>query len=285
MTPPVRGRIAAQVRSSFLKRIERSTQPYPVARLADSLLVVAPHPDDEVLGCGGLVHLKRAAGARVTLVVVTDGSTSHRRFIGSEELRSRRRNEAYESAARLGLDPSDVFLLDFPDGMLTEHLAAATEALREVFTSCRPSEIAIPHVYEPPADHQAASTAALRAAASLEGGTTILEYGVWIWRTPPIVPLPERSLLGRMKRLPRAGISSYRLATAFNRSLNVEAYLTAKRYSLEAHATQVTRAEGYADWPILSDVDDGAWLASLLGPHEYFRESRLGSPEKRLRVA
>src|SRR5579885_2284019 len=40
-------------------------------------LIIAPHHDDETLGCGGVIALKRAAGVPVQVVILTDGSRSH----------------------------------------------------------------------------------------------------------------------------------------------------------------------------------------------------------------
>jgi GlcNAc-PI de-N-acetylase len=52
----------------------------PDAGLADvaSAVIVAAHPDDEILGAGGLISILSASGARLRLVAVTDGEGSHR---------------------------------------------------------------------------------------------------------------------------------------------------------------------------------------------------------------
>jgi hypothetical protein len=49
--------------------------------LRRSAVVFAPHPDDETLGCGGTIVRKIRAGARVRLVVMTDGGSSHRELL------------------------------------------------------------------------------------------------------------------------------------------------------------------------------------------------------------
>ena len=68
-------------------------------------VIVAPHPDDEVLGCGGLLQLLATAGRSMQLISVTDGSASHP---GSqrwpvERLSVVRPQESAEALRRLGL--------------------------------------------------------------------------------------------------------------------------------------------------------------------------------------
>ena len=92
----------------------------------DSVLVFAAHPDDEALGAGGLIHAALAAGARVTVVIFTNGDgylegvdvgfrtlfSTPGRFIAYGK---QRQTEALAAAARLGLDPSQVVFLGYPD--------------------------------------------------------------------------------------------------------------------------------------------------------------------------
>jgi LmbE family N-acetylglucosaminyl deacetylase len=93
---------------------------------ADSLLIVAPHPDDETLCCAGVIDLARRAGARVSIVWITDGDGSrtgamivgrsilpgHVRY---RELGRRREREARSAASILGVAPDRQFFLGYPD--------------------------------------------------------------------------------------------------------------------------------------------------------------------------
>ncbi|HTZ42978.1 MAG TPA: PIG-L family deacetylase [Jatrophihabitans sp.] len=157
------------------------------------LVVVAPHPDDETLGCGGLLHDAARAGREVRLVAVTAGGGSHP---GSTrwppaELVARRRAERAAALARLGLPGCPVHELDLPDGAVTRHrdeLAGAVRAL------CRPGDVLVaPWRYDGHPDHEATAEAVLAAAPA----GTVLQVPIWGWHwaRPEAGQLPERPLL------------------------------------------------------------------------------------------
>lgn len=75
------------------------------------VLVIAAHPDDEVLGMGGTIALHSDRGDAVRILVVTDGSSTQ--YPGDAEIRARKEGEARAAAAELGV--TDYVHLDFPD--------------------------------------------------------------------------------------------------------------------------------------------------------------------------
>ncbi|HXG75592.1 MAG TPA: PIG-L deacetylase family protein [Gaiellaceae bacterium] len=75
------------------------------------ILVVAAHPDDEVLGMGGTIALHTSRGDAVRVLVVTDGSSSQ--YPGDEAVRARKEEEAIRAARELGV--TDYVHLDLPD--------------------------------------------------------------------------------------------------------------------------------------------------------------------------
>jgi LmbE family N-acetylglucosaminyl deacetylase len=102
----------------------------------DSVLVVSPHPDDESLCCGGLIHEARLAGARVAVVWITYGDAFRwSAMLAERKLRPRtgtyrdfatkRSAEARAASAVLGLQPDSLFFLGYPDRgllpMLLDH--------------------------------------------------------------------------------------------------------------------------------------------------------------------
>jgi LmbE family N-acetylglucosaminyl deacetylase len=90
------------------------------------LLVVAPHPDDEVLGAGVLIQRVLASGGEVRVVLVTNGDAyraagrkvrekAELTFADYRALGELRQKEAWRAGAALGLRPADIISLGFPD--------------------------------------------------------------------------------------------------------------------------------------------------------------------------
>jgi LmbE family N-acetylglucosaminyl deacetylase len=75
------------------------------------VLVIAAHPDDEVLGMGGAIAVHTDRGDEVRIVVVTDGSSTQ--YPDDAETRARKEDEAVRAAAELGV--TDYVHLDLPD--------------------------------------------------------------------------------------------------------------------------------------------------------------------------
>ncbi|CAN5920710.1 PIG-L family deacetylase [soil metagenome] len=141
-------------------------------------VVVAPHPDDEILAVGGLLaHLARN-GTPVLIVAVTDGTASH---VGStewpkERLVRERPQESRTALHRLGIDTEPV-RLGLPDGqieayrdVLAERLAPLLTADDVIFTTWR---------RDGHPDHEATGDAC--AMASLHSGARLIEVPVWAW--------------------------------------------------------------------------------------------------------
>lgn len=92
----------------------------------DRLLVLAPHPDDEVLGCGGIIQQAVAMGVPVHVVFLTYGDNNQWSFLvyrkrpvlspkGVQRMGLVRHDEAVVAAQRLGLAPGDLTFLGYPD--------------------------------------------------------------------------------------------------------------------------------------------------------------------------
>lgn len=103
------------------------------------IVVFSPHPDDEVIGCGGIIQQALAAGKRVRVVFVTSGDGYPRAAatllgktvlaLGPEDfvkLGETRRAEAYAADRELGLTERDIVHLAYPDGAF-DRVARATD--------------------------------------------------------------------------------------------------------------------------------------------------------------
>src|SRR5262249_20635581 len=118
-----------------------------------TVLVIAPHPDDESIGCGGSICLHRQRGDRVQVVFLTSGERGVA-GVPPEAARSIREAEAAESPGVLGGARMD--FLRLRDLGLWGAVEPAAYRLREVLGADPPSLIYLPHPGEAHPDHGAA---------------------------------------------------------------------------------------------------------------------------------
>ena len=78
------------------------------------IMVIAPHPDDEVIGCGGTIIRHVQAGDQVKLLLVTDGRRSRAQGLDPEEMAARRQQEAFAAGRMLTL--KQIEWLGLPEG-------------------------------------------------------------------------------------------------------------------------------------------------------------------------
>jgi LmbE family N-acetylglucosaminyl deacetylase len=141
-------------------------------------VVVAPHPDDEVLAVGGLLAQLARRGSAIRVIAVTDGTASHRgsRDWPVERLERERPRESREALQRLGVDVEPV-RLGLPDAglrgletLLADRLLTLFERDDVVFTTWRG---------DGHPDHEATGHASAFAAA--RRGARLVEVPVWAW--------------------------------------------------------------------------------------------------------
>lgn len=120
-------------------------------------LVVAPHYDDEVLGCGGLLAQLAAAATEVEVLFLSDGAGGVEAVADRPAYAARRRAEAEAAAEVLGL--ARLHHLGLPDGRLAQHLAEIRAALAAHLEARCPDLLLVPSPLEATADHRAAFAA------------------------------------------------------------------------------------------------------------------------------
>jgi LmbE family N-acetylglucosaminyl deacetylase/glycosyltransferase involved in cell wall biosynthesis len=135
---------------------------------AASALVLAPHQDDEVLGCGGLAAQLAAAGAAVRVLFLTDGGGGAEAVADRGAYVRRRREESAKACEILGFAGCDH--LGLPDGGLEHHLDAAAEGIRRAILTQRPELLLAPSPLEVSRDHRAAFAALHRLLSPLRDG-------------------------------------------------------------------------------------------------------------------
>jgi LmbE family N-acetylglucosaminyl deacetylase len=188
---------------------------------AGPCIVLAPHPDDESLGCGGLIATCAADGRPASVVILTDGAGSHPRSASypPERLRALRRQEAITAVSELGLTSGHIHFLNQPDTAApTEgpEFASAVEAVLHIATAGSATAILAPWRHDPHCDHEAAALLAERVAVL--SGIRLVSYPVWGWALSPATDINEP---------PGSGWR-----------LDVSDYLPAKRRAIGAHRSQ-----------------------------------------------
>lgn len=154
---------------------------------ARDILVLTPHPDDEVLGCGGLLQRWNRL-CPMEIWMVTDGEACYGQATISDaagdaalpdlaEVVVRRRDEAREAHRRLQLDTPRIRWLGLPDGMVEACLPQLESALRLRVNAN--TVLVAPLHGDGHADHDAIGSVA-RAVARARGAL-LLSYPIWYW--------------------------------------------------------------------------------------------------------
>ncbi len=150
-----------------------------------SVLIVAPHPDDETLGTGGQIALLAKEGYSIHILVLTDGSRLFVSRFGTEtqpppsEISNRRKRETERTVTHLGADPRNIRYLDFPDGSLSLRIEDAASIVAATIRNLDPARVYVTSAFEFHPDHRAANAVVKQAYARLPGNKPDLwEYCV-----------------------------------------------------------------------------------------------------------
>jgi LmbE family N-acetylglucosaminyl deacetylase len=158
-----------------------------------NVVVFAPHPDDEMIGCGGTIAAHVKAGDGVSIVYLSSGEAGSLN-VSPDELCVVREDETRKGMECLGVN--DLIFLHFPDGYLDfspESIRTLVKLIREK----KPDVVYLPHAQESPRDHRATHELGLEAVRRASGpwfqdcGTElwavnqVLAYEVW---TPIVSP-------------------------------------------------------------------------------------------------
>ena len=241
------GRTAATIRNRLnnlpFNRIEAVTAGNP-------LMVLAPHADDESLGCGGLMAEACKLGIELWVCILTDGTGSHPKSASypADRLMALRESEAHAAASVLGLAPERVVFLRHRDGSALRRREEFRQAVDQVASLVRDRNIRMictTSRLDPHPDHKAANR--LAKAVGKRAGCQVLSYPIWLW------DLPGRSWL------PLRTVSGWRI--------DVTAHLKAKTAAIACHRSQVSHM-------IVDDADHvpltSTFLATFERPFEVF---------------
>jgi LmbE family N-acetylglucosaminyl deacetylase len=222
-----------------------------------STLIIAPHADDETLGCGGLIRRRLGEGASISVLYITDGSASHpgHTSVSPTGLAARRKSEARAALALLGVASDRLHFLAVRDGTLAQLDATAAADLVDhigaEIARLQPGEIFLPCRADGSSEHDA--TFAFVHAALVKQALTprVLEYPVWSWWSP-------RLLVRHV----------FRRGSIWRHELGDDVDL--KRRALASYTSQTEPV--FAGEPACLPA---GFLAFFLGPTEYFFEPGL----------
>lgn len=189
-------------------------------------IVFVPHQDDETLGCGGLIATKRQQGVPVRVVFLTDGSACYPAEVPilPAQVSQIRQQESLLALEVLGVEPSHVTFLKYPDAKL-QHLTAEQTAqllqeLQEILHCTQPAEVYIPYCQDFHPDHIATHRLVSEALTRAQLPVQLWQYLVWsLW-------CPE--YLQGLRQMHRDGL--YRIAI---RSVQAQ-----KRIALQSYRSQ-----------------------------------------------
>lgn len=244
-------------RAHFLDELARPINPDDLGTIGN-VLVIAPHPDDESLGCGGTIALLRERGFAVHVLFVSDGTMSHPNSptYPADRLRQLRESEAVDALQVLKVSPENAMFMRLPDRHVptpnSPGFADAVDFIRKLLVALNPTTVLVPWRRDPHPDHRA-SWQLLRAAIDeLPTRPRVLEYLIWLWELGS-----ENDMPGRDEMMVR--------------SVSIASVMEQRSRAIAAHRSQVTR---------LIDDDATAFylspelLAHFDAPRELFLEER-----------
>ena len=172
-----------------------------------NVLVIAPHPDDETIGCGGALCRHAAAGNRVAVVFLTSGELGLKHL---PRVKAWSVREAEAKAAGRILGVARLEFLRLPDWTVGEHLKRGARLLLPILKAEHPEMVYLPHPQDWHPDHQAA------------------------------LPLLRASL--RRLRLPKVELRTYEIWTPlgeFDHVEDISRVMPRKLRALRAHRSQL----------------------------------------------
>ncbi|MEH1835083.1 MAG: PIG-L family deacetylase [Nostoc sp.] len=218
-------------------------------------LIVAPHPDDETLGCGGAIALLRSLNCHVQVLVVSDGTLSHPRSqkYTADRLRELREAETLSAMKLLGLETNVVSFWRMQDGSITTQYQSAVASCRAFITEIAPEIIFLPWRYDPHADHRATWKLIKAALDDLRLSPRLIEYPIWDWDCKQRGSLPAS-----------LEVTTWRL--------NISAVVELKQQAIAAYRSQIT--------DLIDDDPEGfrlsaEMLANFTHPWEVYIEENL----------
>jgi LmbE family N-acetylglucosaminyl deacetylase len=217
------------------------------------VMILAPHPDDESLGCGGFIAELVAKDRPPMIVFITDGTGSHPSSpsFPAARLRALREREAIKAVTILGVPIDHVIFLRLRDTATPQagpEFNSTVSRIEYLVHLHRTDVLCAPWICDPHCDHEAVQLIA-RVVAN-RAHAVLLSYPVWGWLLPDDTPLPD------------VRVEGWRL--------DINKHMDLKRRAIASHASQYSN--------LIGDDPNGFQLPTDLlsifdSPHEVFLRS------------
>lgn len=239
----------------------------------DAIIVFSPHPDDEVLGCGGVIHQLALKNTQITLVFVTTGEAGIP-CLEQEQAKAVRHSEAVAAAKKLGVSESDLVFLEYGDGALaevSEQMLKKCVALLGLYSA---TAVFLPHRADGHEDHNAVGRAVFEAVGQSGISVVLYEYPIWLWFRYPFVHV-RSSTPGRIRDWLTVPWSMLKLGRAgLNCRVDISAVVKQKEAALKCYESQLTRR--YCEEEVtLRELGQGTFLKRFFGKWEFYRRTEV----------
>lgn len=191
--------LRVQALASVTDYFSNFIRPIPIrAPFGKSMLVVAPHQDDETIGCGGALALQIRSGNAASIVIVQDGADGHEELgIARDALVELRNEESRLAAAVLHMEAPR--FLNY--ARLLESASQATKDLAGMLTEGKIDAVFTPFVLDGHGDHRTTNYILANALKQVPWNVRVLCYEVWGLTIPNVLLIIDDVMEDKLKML------------------------------------------------------------------------------------
>lgn len=182
--------------TDFLKYLYRKPKHIVISSLAhlfskqldiantQKILIIAPHPDDEVFGCGGLIYEARRLGKNVSVIFMSRGEGVRSKVLSESQIIEKRKELTTQALELLGMDNANIYYLKFIDSSFAKTPVSEEKKLYNLITQINPDSIFYPNPIDGSPDHEYASSVVARITKDIPAAK--YHFCVWLWHHTPL---------------------------------------------------------------------------------------------------
>ncbi len=149
-------------------------------QLSGTILIIAPHPDDEVLACSGLIQRMISENKNVHIAILSGGERTHSDCCGEKETIKNRHILTLQALGIIKFPLENLHNFSFPDGGISDTCQIEKEKLYNLLSTLQPDTVFIPHPFDRWEDHINAGNL-IKSYYTEDDNISIYEYCVWFW--------------------------------------------------------------------------------------------------------